>query len=151
MHPELERLRKQVDWKSRKGVEHPQPRFLVIGFDNVASGHSEIPEDLVGVVEAYFTTYVVDTWSKTHLCELLPSYWLEEVRNVLFVSNDVPERQRDELEDEWCYSQEDGSCYVHCCDIESGKGRFVIIDTIVGDEDMTIEEAREVEQGNPSL
>jgi len=149
MHPELERLRKQVDWEARKGVEHPQPRFLVVAVDNVAAGWATLPED--GTIEAYFTTYVVDTWVKTHCCDLSPSYWLEEVSNVVLYREDLPEEDKDQLDREWCYGQDDCSCYVYCRDIESGKSRFVIIDTIDGDEDMTIEEAREAEQGNPSL
>lgn len=149
MHPELERLRKEVDWKAREGVEHPQPRFLVVAVDNGAAGWSEMP---VGdEVEAYFTTYVVDTWEKVHECDIRPSYWLEEVQNVLFVNMDLPEERRDELETQWCHGQPDSSRSVYCSALESGRSPFVIIHASDGTEEDTIEAEREREMCNPTL
>jgi len=149
MHPELERLRKQVDWKA-KAKALCQPRFIVLAVDNVAYGYSEIPGYLKGVIEGYFTTYVVDTWECTHLCEAAKSAYLLEVGNTLWVAEGTPEDVRDKLEQEWCYYCDDSSTYVHWDDIENGR-YGVIVDTIDGDEDMTLEDAREAEQGNPSL
>ena len=119
-HPLLESLRKEVDWEA-KSKALTQPRFIVIAVDNIEYGYTEIPEELKGVIEGSFTTYVVDTWEATRLCEAAKSAWLLEVANTLLFAEDTPEEVRDRLDGEWCYGQDDSSCYVHWSDIEDGK------------------------------
>ena len=154
MHPELERLRKAVDWEAVSKKQNP--RWIIVAIDNVAAGYATIPEDLKGVIEGYFTVYVIDAWQITHCCEITPSYWLEEVENALFQSYDTPEEDRDLLWEEWCLGQDDTSHYAHCRLVEAG-GHGVVIQTFdyeAGDEEddlKAMENVRAAYAGSPTL
>lgn len=161
-HPGLLALRKVIDWKA-KDKKLVQPRFVYVAVDNVAMGWAEIPDDLKWVIDGYFTVYVIDTWIVTYCCEITPSYWLEEVHNVMWFKDGVPDSEIDRIESEWCYGQDDNSCYVHCSVIERTNGAWAIIKTYDLDSEVPIkeateedlreamEEAREAYQGNPAL
>lgn len=149
----IQRLHKehgQVDWKN-------PPRFAVVVIDCVKADWATIPPEFEARgLRGVYETFIVDLHSATHCCELTPSYWLEPLEVVLDVDINASDKDKDylDLQKFESYPLSDGH-YTWCMHLESNR-HGTIIDTWEpelkpGDDEPTIEDAREVWVSNSPL
>lgn len=118
-------------------------------------------------VRAIRGVYLFDRNSRTHCCELTPSYYLIHLYDQVIPADDTSEEQRQQLYD--AYENQGGEdCYVHCSRIERlikandkanvchlGKPVYRTGEPIPADEladrDAIMEDLRESYCGNPPL
>lgn len=130
IHPYLESKRIQVDWKKCDPV-HKGPRWIVVVADNVAMGWSDTKDE--PRIEGYFTTYLIDAWLVYRYCSPEKLFQLHQIENVIFTREDVPDRERDDLEQSWCYGQDEDNPLVAVRDIERSDSPWVPVGTFDDD------------------
>ena len=135
IHPYLESKRIQVDWEKCNPI-HKGPRWIVVVVDNVAMGWSSLEDE--PRIEGYFTKYVFDAWQVYRYCSTEKLFQLFFVENVVFFRDDVSEEDRGELEQEWCYQQDEDDPMVPVRDMESSSSAWVPVGAL--DDDGETEE-----------
>ena len=89
-----------------------RPDWCFIGLDQTADWH--LPAVLMQHVEKILTVCAFDRSSQTHCCEVTPSYWLECVCFSVVYKDGVPDRKRDDVENEiMAVPASESSCYMH--------------------------------------
>jgi hypothetical protein len=120
------------DWSKNDKCEGD--RYVVILVDNIKAGYYTIPDEHKGIISGYFTLFVVDTWVNIHICSFTPTWWAEEIQNVVTYTSEFNDRVysddrkvareaeqlRDEIEDGLTHGVEDFSGYWNVCDVKSG-------------------------------
>lgn len=116
--------------------------------------HTPIPEHLKEFIKELREVYIFDKSSRTHCCELRPSYELIALPYSIIFVDGLSERKQEGLEEMFYENPED--CYKHCSYVDSlPKEQFDSYGEIECDEDNTEydirEEVREYYQCNPKF
>lgn len=103
--------------ETEEGTEKKKVRVNAVSINETA--YYNIREEDKSCIKEIRSVYAYNPETRTHLCELTPSHYLEYLYTYIIHTDDVSDDKVSELDNGYCYEPRDGFLYMHVWDVRA--------------------------------